>query len=371
VDESRALVRVLLVSSRFPWPAFTGDRLRATIWLAALGRQADVTLIAPSGEVPPDAPRFRFEPARFSLKSAAAAALRVVAGLPFQTLLAAPYDWAGAIRRAGEFDAVIVLLSRLDPWVRAELPRAPRILDAIDSLRRNAQERAIANPLWRVEERRVAKAEADAARAYDRVVVVSEEDREELRAIAIPNGVDIQPLTNAPRVFDFGFWGRLAYFANADATSWLLEEIWPAVRALRPNATLVIAGSAAPNRVRGADGRDGIVVRSPVDDIAALAREIRVALFPVRYGSGQSNKVLEAAEAGCAIVATPRALRGLDSIAAHAVAASDANAIARAAVETLGKRDAMSRALREAVETHYPRTATLARLAALIGEVAA
>src|SRR5206468_3692928 len=110
--------------------------------------------VAPAGDVPPNGPRFRFQPAARSLARGAAGALRVLRGLPANTLLAAPYDWPGAIARAhadaGDFDASIVLLSRLDPWVRAYLPGTLHILDAIDSLGRSLAERAReATPLAR------------------------------------------------------------------------------------------------------------------------------------------------------------------------------------------------------------------------------
>jgi len=110
--------------------------------------------------------------------------------------------------------------------------------------------------------------------------------------------------------------------------------------------------------------------------MAALARQVSVALMPVRYGTGQANKTLEAAEAGCAIVGTPAALRGLDALAAHASLAADAEGLARAAVALTSdsaRRAAMGKALRAAVETHYSRAETLARLAALVqrAEVAA
>jgi glycosyltransferase involved in cell wall biosynthesis len=371
-------VNILLLSSRFPWPAHTGDRLRATIWLAALEDDARVALVSPAGRVPPNAPRFRFHPATRSLRRGAAGALRVLRGTPVHALLAAPFDWAEAIERArddlGGFDAAIVLLSRLDPWVRPFLPNGLRVLDAIDSLRRSMAERSrhTTPPMrWfcRAESRRVARAEEEAARVYDRVIVVSAEESAELRATAIPNGVIIAPLADAPRLFDFGFWGRLAYFANADAATWLLDEIWPAIRAQRPQATLVIAGADAPARIRAAHGRDGIVVQSPVDDIAALARQIRVALFPVRYGTGQSNKVLEAAEGGCAVVATARALRGLEPLARHAFVADDAAGLARSAIAAIAdepRRAAAAGALRGVVETSYRRQETLERLAAIV-----
>ncbi len=56
---------------------------------------------------------------------------------------------------------------------------------------------------------------------------------------------------------------------------------------------------------------------------SGLLRRVRVALLPLRFGSGQSNKVLEAAEASCALVATPEAVRGLDAIAAEAAVERD------------------------------------------------
>jgi len=371
-------MNVLLLSSRFPWPPFTGDRLRAKIWLSALASETNVALVAPAGRVPPDAPRFRFYAAAPSAVRAVAAAWRVGRGAPAHSLLAAPYDWAGAIARArndaGEFDASIVLLSRLDPWVRGHLPRGLRVLDAIDSMRRSMAERmregsVLTKWFWRAESRRVARAEEDAVHNYDRILVVSAEDSAELGAIAISNGVAIAPLNVAPRAFDFGFWGRLAYFANADAASWLLGEIWPAVRAGRPNATLVIGGADVPAHIRAAHGRDGITVQSPVSDIASLARDIKVALFPVRYGTGQSNKVLEAAEAGCTIVATSKAMRGLDALTAFAGIAEDAGGLAQLAIAAISdesKRVLTATAMRRVVEENYSRQDTLDRLSAIV-----
>jgi polysaccharide biosynthesis protein PslH len=371
-------VNIVLLSSRYPWPAYTGDRLRATIWLSALERHARVALVSPAGRAQTHAPPVRFHPAARSARRGIAGALQVLGGLPLHALLAAPYDWRGAIERArddlGGLDAAVVLLSRLDPWVRPHLPDGLRVLDAIDSLSRSMAERAreAAPPmrwLWHAESRRVASAEENAVRWYHRAVVVSADDATELGATAIPNGVAIVPVSGAPRPFDFGFWGRLAYFANADAASWLLESIWPAVRARRPQATLLLAGADAPARIRAAHGRDGIAVESPVDDIAALARRVKVALFPVRYGTGQSNKVLEAAEAGCAIVGTTKAIRGLEPLARHCLIADHAEGLARWALAAIGdepRRAAAASALRGVVEATYRREETLDRLAAIV-----
>jgi glycosyltransferase involved in cell wall biosynthesis len=151
--------------------------------------------------------------------------------------------------------------------------------------------------------------------------------------------------------------------------TWLLAAIWPAIRARRPDATLLLAGAEAPARIRALHGRDGIHVQSPVVDMARLARQVAVALIPMRYGTGQSNKVLEAAEGGCAIVATSAAMRGCDALAKHASIANDADGLARAAVAMIGdeaRRRPMASALRAVVESTYSRQTTLDRLAALL-----
>ncbi|HEX6094976.1 MAG TPA: glycosyltransferase [Thermoanaerobaculia bacterium] len=392
-------MNVLLLSSRFPWPAYSGDRLRATIWLEAL-REANVALVAP----PPDAgssellgflgvprgggaPRsseelrgteelpHRFYPAKRSLTHGACAVVRTVRErLPWQSLLAAPHDWNGAIAKAradfGSFDTTIVILSRLHPWIPAA--EGMRILDAIDSLARNMNERARAAPpwtrwIWRAEEKRTARAEEGIARAYDRVLYVSD-DETGAHGVAVSNGVRIRPLESRTRKYDFGFWGRLAYFANADAARWLVDEIWPAIRAIRPGATLVIAGADAPAKLRRAAESQGITLLSPADDIPALARDIRVAILPLRYGSGESTKMLEAAEAGCAVVATGRGVRGLPELAKHATIAEDAQALAREAVGALTEADTE---LRRLVVQHYAREATLEKLRALVRKEAA
>jgi hypothetical protein len=375
-------MNALVISSRFPWPSYSGDRMRASIWLSALSPYAHVALVAPDGEVPSGTSAFDFYPAARSLASGMRGGLTILRkGLPLQTLLAAPYDWTAAIEAAqrdiGSFDTTIVVLTRADPWVRASLGPGMKILDAVDSLRRNAEERGnaastLSRWFWRQEERRQARAELDVARVYDRIVGVSGEETSEFgaTAVAIENSVPVAPLDLlASRRFDFGFWGRLAYFANADAAKWLIDEIWPAILARNPSVTCVIAGADAPRSIRRAAERRGITLLSPVDDISALARSVRVALIPIRYGSGQSSKVLEAGEAGCAIVASRHALRGLAPLLPHVRIAHDARTFVDTALSLLDAEAgaAAAGALRRVVAANYSRGHVLDQLADVAG----
>lgn len=374
-------MNVLVIASRFPWPAFTGDRMRTLIWLDALDPHARVALVAPPGEaaaLPAGLQYFEASPRR----SASPAWQILRRGLPLQSILAAPFHWREAIaaadRACGPFDATVVILSRVDPWIRASLPEGCRVLDAVDSLRRNAAERAAAarpplRSVWKHEERRQRRLEKELASVYDHVVVVSDSEREDFgqRAVAIGNGVRIHPLDrHASRDIDVAFWGRLPYFANSDAVQWFLDEIAPLIRREIADARIVIGGADATRSIRVAAQRAAVELESPIADVASFARRVRVALFPVRFGSGQSNKVLEAAEAGCGIVSTSRAARGLEPLADRAVIHDDAASMARATVTLL--RDAaalerMSSELRRVAESDYARDVVHAAMRNVVG----
>lgn len=362
-------VRVLLITSRCPWPPYSGDRLRATLWIEAL-RNAEVVIAAPndcgSCLVVPRSP--------LTLLRAASRITRE--RLPLHTLLGAR-DWQSALENAGPFDTAIILLTRADPWA-FHAARARRwILDAIDSAsvgmnERAAAARGLARAFWMSEARKVERLERDTIDRYDAIVTVtaSESTRFGAKGVALPIGIAISELGDAPRTFDFGFWGRLAYFANEQAVRAIVTRIWPQIRSTRPAATLFLGGAEAPSWIRRLHGHDGITVESPMIDREAALRRVRVALLPMSFGSGQSNKTLEAAEAGCAIIGTPVAFRGCEELAGAAVLESDLDRFADRALDLLADEDACARSaseLRALLSRFHSREATLAQMRHLAG----
>ncbi|HPC83573.1 MAG TPA: glycosyltransferase [Thermoanaerobaculaceae bacterium] len=378
-------MRALLVTSRFPYPPYTGDRIRAAAWIEALASSLDLTLVAPRGklELVPRGCRVVMAP-RAPHRLGVCAVRALARGLPVTSLLAAGFAWRQALRAAGAaggpFDVAIVQLARLDPWVYRHLPPGRRILDAIDALGANLGERAAASlglaaAFWRYEAVRTARLEAECGRRYDVVSVVAATECAAFgeRAVAISHGTALGPPASGRRDIDAAFWGRLAYFANEDAVRFLLDEIWPAVRRRRPGATLLVAGADAPGWVRRRHGRDGVTVESPLHDRPATLRRVRVALVPLRFGTGASNKVLEAAEASCAVVSTPEGVRGLPELAAEVELGRTADELAARLVglcECPAMAEAQGRRLREVVESCYSRATARQRLLALAQDVA-
>jgi hypothetical protein len=362
-------VRVLLITSRCPWPPYTGDRLRATLWIEAL-RDVELVVATPTGcGASLKVPRTSWTALR--------AASRIARGqLPLHTFLGAR-DWHQALASETPFDTAIVLLTRTDPWAFHAAPARRWILDAIDSAAVGMAERAgaargAARLFWQSEARKAERLERDAAGRYDSIVTVTPVERERFGAkgVVLPIGIAVSELGDVPRTIDFGFWGRLAYFANEQAVRSIVTRIWPRIRQQKQDATLFLGGAEAPSWIRRLHGNDGITVESPMNDRETALRRIRVALLPIAFGSGQSLKTLEAAEAGCAIAGTALAFRGCEQLASAAVIEDDPGRLADRALALLADEAARAHSaseLRNRVSTFYSRQTTLAQMAQLAG----
>ena len=160
------------------------------------------------------------------------------------------------------------------------------------------------------------------------------------------------------------------------AAELLLREIWPGVRARAPKAELVLGGADAPGSLRRLATRtEGARLLSPVPDMRALLASARVAAVPVDMGTGTPNKVYEALEAGCAVVATPAAAARavLDGVAAPLRTAADPEAFAREVVALLhddGAAAALGGAGRAFAVAHADRKVVAMRLALLLRDAA-
>lgn len=142
-------------------------------------------------------------------------------------------------------------------------------------------------------------------RAVDGVCAVSAEDAEALRAVApgsapviVPNGIDLQayaptaPIGTSPgRVV---FTGKMDYRPNVDAVLWFVGEIWPHIRAGRPEASFWIVGQSPTTAVQALDGRDGVHVTGAVEDTRPYIAGAQVYVAPLRMGGGTRFKLLEA-----------------------------------------------------------------------------
>jgi hypothetical protein len=312
-------VKALLLVPRLPGTGHTGDRLRAEIHLTALLEAGYAVTIAggarPGGapDVPGTERTIRVAPS--PLSKAAGLVRALVSGAPLQSgLFSGP--WRETLAAEASFDLVVLLLpQRLFPHLAGALPAGPLVVDYVDALGAAARQAAEREPAlwrrlyWRFEAPRLSRVEAAAARGARILVATTAFDAGELPAgtTAVANGVTIGPAPAGARGPAVAFTGRLRYRPNELAVRELVREIWPRVRREVPEARLLLGGADAPPELQGFHGEGGIDVTSPVDDMAAFLRRARVVAVPVALGTGTPNKIFEAFEAGCAVVATPEA----------------------------------------------------------------
>jgi sugar transferase (PEP-CTERM/EpsH1 system associated) len=193
----------------------------------------------------------------------------------------------------------------------------------------------------------------------------------------VSNGVDAayfspnHPFANPYAAKSVVFTGTMNYWPNVDAVTWFADRVFPRVRRQIPDLQFYVVGSnPSPAVVRLAD-REGIVVTGRVDDVRPYLAHAAAVVVPLRIANGVQNKVLEAMAMARPVVATTRALAGVDVDQEREVivAEPDAKALAAALVSALARDDlaAMGMRARARMLKSYDWDINMAALAPLLG----
>ena len=317
-------LRILFVTSRFPHPPLKGDQHRAWHQIRTLGERHRVTLCYLARGAAADHDFLAGSCARivavpFGRAAMALGLLRgLFAPLPFQASLYQTSAMRAALRAlaAEPFDLVHVQLARMAPYLEEGVCPRPWVVDLVDALslgmeRRGSEEWGPLRLVARLEARRLRRYERQLGATADRTVVVSRRDREAIGDVPglciVPNAVDLAAFPFQAREREAAtvvFSGNMGYFPNVNAAVWFAREVLPRVRRHRPEARLLIVGTRPARAVRGLAKDPAVTVTGRVDDVAPYLRRATVAVAPMRSGSGQQFKILEAMASGAPVVAT-------------------------------------------------------------------
>ncbi|MDE2229399.1 MAG: glycosyltransferase [Alphaproteobacteria bacterium] len=340
--------RLVFVSPQFLFPADAGGKIRTTGILRGMkGGYFDITLISPAME---DQPRLfacelgeicdRFLFWRAPRRGKLAGAVRRVAALASRLPASVALD-----RSRAAMALIADVLATHPDVVVADFVHAAVLFDCVpprgsvvfthnveaEIFGRHAQ--AVSNPLaraiWHAQRRKMAEFEARRLPAFAKVIAVSERDLGFFLetygvrgAETIPTGVDFDyfgalasppSAAIAPRGGELVFTGSMDWPANIDAMQYCMNEIWPLIAVVRPEARLTVVGRDPPSglmekaRARRLNWR----FTGFVDDVRPFIRDADLYVVPLRVGGGTRIKIYEAMAMRRPVVSTSIGVEGL------------------------------------------------------------
>ena len=387
--------RILYVTHRVPYPPDRGDRIRTWNVLKFLAGRASVDLACLADEpasddtlqelrqvtnrlaVIPHSGRKRYVRGAISMLRGRT----VTEGLFDSPALASVIrEWSSMTT----YDAVLASSSGVahclfPPCVNAETKRWVDLID-VDSQKWLDYANAASFPMslvYRTEGQRLRTVECRLATTCDRLLVVSEAERDLFRSFcptdriaAVSNGVDYEYFAPQPDIasepHSCAFVGVMNYKPNADAAVWFAQNVWPQIRQRYADAKFYIVGKSPTSEVQALNAIGGIEVTGSVPDVRPWLMRAACAVVPLQIARGVQNKVLEAMACGRPVICSPEPLKGLKAEPGVHLLRADTAVEWIAALSGVFDNKQMQQALGAAaahwVQQHYSWNSALAML---------
>jgi sugar transferase (PEP-CTERM/EpsH1 system associated) len=394
-------MRVLLLTHRLPFPPNKGDKIRSFNLLSYLARRHEVyvvSLIDDTGDLV-HVPQVKAR-ARCLVYRVIGRKLRTICSL--RALLqgrpvSVTYFYSAPLQRRIDslidvvsFDCYFCFSSPMAEYLYrsrhklAEGGGALRIMDFIDVDSYKWRQYAAQAPFWkawvyRLEAAYLSAYEQRIARTFDRLFIVSEQERRlfpdsagTCRLLVLPNGVDLEffsprhvPLKRIAGPY-LVFTGMMDYWPNIEGIKWFVERIFPRIRQFVPDAQLYVVGNRPTAEVRKLARFDGVTVTGFVEDVRDYVAGASVCIVPLRIARGIQNKMLEAMAMGKPVVTTTQAFTGVHAVAGEDIVVADGDEDFVQAVvgllRNIARAERIGSSARMCVERHYSWDSNLGKL---------
>jgi polysaccharide biosynthesis protein PslH len=309
-------MKILFLTSRFPYPLEKGDKLRAFYQIVELSKKHQVILAAVSdvAVLPEHVEILKPFCRRIVIhtiskgKQVQNLARALFNGHPFQVEYFFSEDFKKKIWKIildDKPDAIFCQLVRMAEYVKDE-KRVPKTLDYQDAFSKGYERQAQRENIFKkipvlMEGKRMKKYEGEIFNSFTNKVIISEQDRQlinhpDRRMIeVVPNGVDFNYYSPQLRdkKYDLIFSGNMNYPPNIESAVYIAEKIMPLLKMKLPRASLVIAGANPAPEVMKLKS-ESIKVTGWVDDIREPFADSRIHLAPMLISIGLQNKILQA-----------------------------------------------------------------------------
>jgi glycosyltransferase involved in cell wall biosynthesis len=390
-------MRILFLSSWYPYPPNNGSKLRIYNLLRGLAQHHEVTLLsfADQPEMEPDIsvlgslcsdiqviPWKPFEPQRWRAR------LGFFSLTPRSVIDTFSPEMARYIRQAvGKQSYDLVIASQLG--VAGYSPcfqGVPALFEEVElgvpyeqyRQARSSWIRLRRGLTWAKHRRYLTRVLGH----FSACTVVSEQEQSLVSSL-VPNFGTIEVIPNCINLDDYHdvgevpqpnhliFTGSFRYFANYEAMAWFLQEVYPRLQAEIPHVRLTITGDHANLPLPPVEN---VSLTGFVDDVRPLVASAWISLAPIQVGGGTRLKILEAMALRTPVVATPKGAEGLDVRAGeHLLIADTPEAFAAATIRLLqepGLRQELAANAYQLVSEKYDWAAVMPQFLDLVDRVA-
>ena len=313
-------MKLIYLTSRFPYPINKGDKLRSFHQIKELSKQNDIYLISLSEIKVPKSSIKQLDKYCKSVHVYHISLINKIFNLlktlinnrPFQV----NYFYHHKIQKKINSnisvikpDHIFCQLVRTALYVKDE-HSIPKTLDYMDALSKGLERRIKISKFWqkpfvKMEWQRMKRFENLAFEFFNNHIIISSSDRNEIAHInnknieIIPNGIDANYYQKiiTDKIYDLIFIGNLSYVPNIEAAKFISKKIFPLLQEKVPNIKILISGSNPSKKVLRLSN-ENIKVTGWVDDIRETYCSGKVFFAPMSLGSGLQNKLLEAMSLG-------------------------------------------------------------------------
>jgi polysaccharide biosynthesis protein PslH len=310
--------KLLIVTSRFPYPTDKGDKLRAYHQIIQLSKTFDIYLFSLSTEKVDENSKEalsryckQIDIHNITFFVQVIHLFRgIVNHLPFQVNYFYSKNALQRLQYLIETENIEMgyfQLIRTAEYAK-NLNLRKKALDYMDALSLGMERRKnvapfYLKPIMQIETNRLKKFERNISDTFQQAFFIAEKDKQVIIPINCPfqiiaNGVELNNIpTLVDKKYTIAFTGNMSYPPNVDAALFLAEQIMPLLWKTLPEAILVIAGTSPTSKILALKS-EKIVVTGRVPDMSIYYLASKIFVAPMRIGSGLQNKLLEAMSFG-------------------------------------------------------------------------
>ena len=309
--------KMMVITSRFPYPLDKGDKLRAYHQIKELAKECEVHLVSLSNKNIHEKDKNELEKICKSVSIYKLNKLQSVLSLfgalfnkkPFQVALFYNKNIHKKIKKKTREinpNHIYCQLIRCAEYVKDEFD-IPKTIDFMDVLSKGIERRISTSPFYL---KKILETEAERLKIYENIMfeyfdnhaIISLQDQELIYHVKreeiaiIPNGIDthfFSPDSKIKKKYTLLFNGNMQYQPNVKSAIYIVTHILPLVKEKIPRVSLLISGTSPTKEVQEL-ASDAVTVSGWMDDIRDAYNQAIIFIAPMQIGTGLQNKLLEA-----------------------------------------------------------------------------